>query len=39
MLQDLSAAVASDAVSMQEALEYLKDWVPANGLNGKGAYK
>jgi len=32
--REICAAVASDAVSMREALEYLKSWVPADGFNG-----
>jgi len=32
--REICAAVASDAVSMREALEYLKGWVPADEFNG-----
>lgn len=32
--REICAAVVSDAVSMQEALEYLKGWVPADEFNG-----
>jgi len=37
--REICAAVASDAVSMQEALEYLKGWFPADGLNGGCKHK
>jgi len=32
--REICAAVAYKSISKNEALEYLKGWVPANGFNG-----